>query len=315
MTSSQSSSGSRGVLILAFVALYIVWGSTYLAIRIAIETLPPFLMSGARFVLAGATLYAWGKLRGAPTISRGEWRGAAIVGAFLLLGGNGLVVWSEQRIPSGIAALLVGITPFWMTLLDWLWLKSHRPTPGTIAGLLIGFAGLAILIGPQKLSAHDQPVDLVGAGTVLLAALSWSVGSLYSRRLPKTASPIFNTGAQMIAGGTLLLIAGLATGETSLLHPGAFSTRSLLALGYLYAFGSLVGFSAYIYVLGHTTPARASTYAYVNPLVAVVLGWALAGEPLTTRTVVAAALIIAAVVAITTLSVRQNAPVETETVS
>jgi drug/metabolite transporter (DMT)-like permease len=278
---------------MAFAAVYVIWGSTYLAIRFAVETIPPLTMAGLRVLIAGGVLYAWARLRGLARPTRIHWRSAAIVGGLLLLGGNGLVSWAEQKVPSGIAALIVGSTPMWMVLLEWMWHGGPKPTMGLIAGLAIGFAGLAFLISPT----HNH-IELTGAIALLLAAFSWASGSLYSRRVQLPASHLMATAMEMIAGGAWLLAVGGVVGEWNHFQPTHVSARSLAAFAYLVAFGSMIGFSAYVWLLQVTTTARVSTYAYVNPVVAVFLGWAFAGETVTLRTFIAAAAIIFAVIMI-----------------
>ena len=298
-TSRQTRGPSRAQLVLAFVAVYVVWGSTYLFIRFAVETLPPFLMGGVRFAVAGAILYLWAKVRGEPTPARVEWRGAAIAGLFLLLGGNGAVVWAEQRVPSGITALLVATVPVWMVLLDWLRPGGMRPRSGVFVGLALGLVGLGLLVGRGALGADSQGADLAGAAVLLVGSILWATGSLYVRHSHHPSSAIMANAVQMLAGGGALLIVGLAAGELGRFDLAAASTRSLLSLLYLVVAGSLIGFTAYTYLLQVTTPAKASTYAYVNPVVAVLLGWAFAGEAITARTLVAAAVILAGVAIIT----------------
>lgn len=283
----------------AFTAVYTIWGSTYLAIRLAIDTLPPFTMAGVRFLIAGALLYGWQRLHKVPPPARVHWRSAAVVGALMLLGGNGGVTWAEQHVPTGLTALLIATVPLWMAILESLRRGGTRPTRRIAVGLALGFAGIALLIGPGNLAGGGS-VDPLGAGVLLLAALSWAGGSLYSRHAPLPAVALLGTAMEMLAGGALLLLGGGLAGEWGGLDPAAVSTRSWLALGYLIFFGSLMGFTAYLWLLRNTTPARASTYAYVNPMVAVFLGWALAGESLTWQTLLAAAVIIAAVVLINT---------------
>lgn len=297
MTEAQRPPMSR--VLAAFAAVYLLWGSTYLAIRFAIESLPPLLMAGVRFLLAGAVLYASMRLRGQPAPERRHWAAAALIGGLLLLGGNGGVTLAERTVPSGVAALLVAMVPLWMVLVDWLRPGGVRPTRRVIAGLAVGFVGMIVLVGPSELAGAGK-VDPRGAALVLCGSLAWSIGSIYARGavLPKNA--FVATGMEMMCGGALLLLAGAARGELSGLDPSAFTGRSLAAFAYLVVFGSLVGFTAYIWLLGVSTPARVSTYAYVNPVVAVFLGWALAGEPLTARVLVAAAVIVAAVAVITT---------------
>ncbi|MBN1876459.1 MAG: drug/metabolite exporter YedA [Anaerolineae bacterium] len=280
----------------AMFAVYIVWGSTYLAIRFAVETIPPFLMASARFLVAGIVLYTWRRAQGDPTPSKSEWRSAAIVGLCLLLGGNGGVVWAEQHVASSVAALLVASTPLWMALIDALRPGGQKPSIQTILGIVIGFCGIALLIGPSQLLGGTGSVDSVGALVVLGAAFSWSVGSLYSRKAQLPASPLLGTGMEMLAGGTALLLLGIFTGELGRLRLATITPASWLGLGYLIIFGSWVGFSAYTWLLRVAPTPLVSTYAYVNPVVAVVLGCLFAGEPLTARSFLATAIIVSAVV-------------------
>ncbi len=288
----------RALLIAAFAAVYVIWGSTYLAIRFAIETIPPLLMAGVRFLIAGSILYVWARWRGAKHPPRAMWLSAAIVGALLMLGGNGAVVWAEQTVPSGVAALLAGTTPLWMVGLDWARRDGPRPRGAVMAGLVMGLAGIIVLVGPVHLGG--QGVSHSGALVLLGGSLAWATGSLYSRRARLPRDQFQATGMQMLMGGVLLVTAGMAAGEGARWHVAQMSLRSMLAFGYLIVFGAIVGFTAYLWLLRVSTPERVSTYAYVNPLVAVFLGWALAGEPFTPRTLVAAAVIVGAVVLITT---------------
>ena len=292
------SRASRGQLIAAFAAVYVLWGSTYLAIRFAIETLPPWLMAGARFIVAGIILYAIARLRGARRPTGTNWAATLLIGALLLLGGNGAVVWAETRVPSGLTALLVATVPIWMVLLDWLQPRGNRPTRGVIAGLVLGFIGLGVLIGPGEILGRGQ-VDLLGAAALTFGSITWAAGSVYSRRVRLPSSPILATGMEMLGGGALLVALSLVTGEAAGFSPGGVTAQSLLALLYLIVFGSLIGFTAYIWLLQHASAARVSTYAFVNPVVAVVLGWAMANEELTPRMIGAAAVIVAAVALIT----------------
>lgn len=287
---------TRTQLVLAFAAVYVLWGSTYLAIRFGVETIPPFLMAGLRHLSAGAILFGWLRLRGTPWPGRRHWGPAAAIGALMLLGGNGLVSWAEQRVPSGLAALIVACVPIWMTVLDGIQ-NRRRPHGVVIAGLGVGLAGLAFLVVPGRF-AGGAHVDLVGAGALLLASLSWASGSLYARRAKLPASTLLATAMEMVAGGAALLCASAALGEWRGFVLSAVSTRSLAALAYLIVAGSLLGFTAYVFLLGATTPARVGTYAYVNPIVAVFLGWAFAGEAVTARTVIAALAIVGAVASI-----------------
>jgi len=285
--------------VLAFAAIYTLWGSTYLAIRFAIETIPPFFMAAARFLVAGFLLYALMRWRGVQAPRRLHWRAAGIVGALLLAGGNGALVWSEQRVASGLAALLLATIPIWMVVLDTLRPRGPRLDAQVIAGLALGLAGLGLLMGPGKLLGGER-VNPLGAAVLMLGAISWSVGSLYSRHAHLPAAPLLAAAMEMIAGGALLVVVGLFAGEAGRLHLSSISMRSALGLVYLICFGSLLGFTAYIWLLGVCPPARVSTYAYVNPLVAVFLGWLVAGEPLSARTLMAAAVIVGSVALIIT---------------
>jgi drug/metabolite transporter (DMT)-like permease len=277
----------------AFAVVYVVWGSTYLAIRFGVETIPPFVMAGTRHLTAGILLYAWMRLRGGARPERRHWKNAAVIGGLLLLGGNGLVTWAEQRVPSGLAALIVSSVPIWMAVFEGVE-KKRRPGVPVIAGLLLGVAGILVLVAPGHFAGNGH-VDPVGAAALLVAALSWSFGSLYSRRASLPSSTLTATAMEMIAGGALLWLSGLALGEGARLQLSAISLKSALALCYLILFGSLLGFSAYTWILKVSTPARVSTYAYVNPIVAVLLGALVAGETVTPRVVLAAAVIVGAV--------------------
>lgn len=291
---------------LAFLAVYLVWGSTYLAIRVVLETLPPFLTAGVRFTTAGAILYAVMRLRGTPAPEVGHWPAAFVIGALLLLCGNGAVMWAEQRVPSGIAALLVAVEPLWIVLLSWLRPGGERPRLATALGVGLGFGGLVLLVGPDDLSSGGA-VDLLGALAIVFGAFTWAAGSLYSLNAKMPKSPFMATAMNMLAGGVLLLLAGVVAGEPARLDVGAISGRSLGAVAYLTVFGSLVAFTAYIWLINNVSPARVSTYAYVNPVVAVLLGWAAAGEALGWRVGVAAATIVGAVALITTASAKRPA--------
>ncbi len=287
-----------GAIWLGMLTIYIAWGSTYLAMRFAIQTIPPFLMAAARFLLAGGLLYAWRRLSGEAAPTAKQWRSALIVGLFLLLGGNGMVVWAEQRVPSGIAALMVSSAPLWMVLIDGL-LHRRLPTWRVALGILIGLAGIGVLVGPSQLTGIHGDIDLVGAGALTLASLSWAAGSLYSRKADLPQSPFLYNGMEMLCGGAALLLLGTLTGEWGQLQPAAISGPSWLGFAYLVIFGSLIGFSTYTWLLRGAPTALVSTYAYVNPIVAVVIGNLLAQEPLTPRVVLAAVVIIAGVVLIT----------------
>lgn len=296
----RTAMGSRRIqVIAAFVAVYLIWGSTYLAIRFADATLPPFLMAGTRFLVAGALLYGWMRLRGAERPTRIHWKAALIVGLLLLVGGNGVVVWAERIVPSSLAALLISTVPIWMALMDWLRPGGGRPSLATFAGLALGFAGVVLLIGPGA-GGSVVTFNPIYALVVLVASVSWAAGSLYSRGAKMPPAPLLGTAMEMLAGGAVLLALGLVTGEQGRLNFHAVSAQSALAVLFLIIFGSLVAFSAYVWLLRNVAPTRVSTYAYVNPVVAVFLGWAFDNEQLTLRTLLAAAVIVAGVLVITT---------------
>jgi drug/metabolite transporter (DMT)-like permease len=282
----------------AFLAVYLIWGSTYLAIRFVEESLPPFFMAGTRFAIAGIILYVWMRLRGAPQPTGPEWKKMFVVGGLMLLGGHGAVVWAEQWVPSGLTSLLIATVPLWMALSEWL-RGGSKPTLTVAGGLALGFAGVALLVGGME-SSGDNRFDLVGAAVLVFGAFLWANGSLYSRRTKLASPPLLTTAMEMIAGGLLLLAASFATGEWMRVRLDQVSSLSMLSWIYLIIFGSLIGFTSYIWLLKATTTAKVSTYAYVNPIVAMSLGWALAHEPLTFINVLAAAIILASVVIITT---------------
>ena len=294
-------------MVLAFAAVYLIWGSTYLGIRVAIRTIPPFTMAGGRQLVAGAVLWLWARALGAERPTRRQVRDAAIVGGLLLVCGNGAVVWAEQWVPSGLVALLVGAVPLWMVLLDWVWGGGRRPGPLLVVGLLWGLGGVALLVSGDQIAAAG-PRDLAGGVVVLMGGVCWAAGSIYSRRASLPRRPRMGTALQMLWGGILLLALGGVGGEWRDFDPAAVSGASLLAVAYLIVFGSIVAFSTYIWLLRVSTPARVSTYAYVNPVVALFLGWALAGEPLTARTVVAAFVILSAVALISVRSRPRRPP-------
>jgi drug/metabolite transporter (DMT)-like permease len=280
--------GLRWKIAVAFFAVDVFWGMTYAAMRVAVVEIPPYVMAGARFVLAGALLYAWARSRGERPPTLQQWRAAAKIGAFLLLGGNASVAWAEQRVPSGLAALLIGVMPIWMVGLEWL-RRGLRPSQQVIAGLLLGAAGVALLVLPQ---GDGAGVDPLGAAVLILAAASWAWGSVISKSAPLPASPFLATSMEMIAGGVLCLIVAALSGELQHFSVAEVSSEAALAWLYLVVFGSLVAFTAYIWLLGVTSIAKVGTYAYVNPVVAVLLGWAVLGEPITMRTVVGAIVIL-----------------------
>jgi len=303
------------LLIVAFAAVYILWGSTYLAIKYMIETLPPFISTGARFLLAGVTLFAVGRFsKGYEKPTPAQWRASAVVGVLLFLGGTGGVVTAEHHITSGLAALLVATEPFWVVLLSWLWLKGARPDWRVALGLLIGFAGVYLLIdGGGGGHAGNETNQLFGMVLVIVSALCWATGSIYGVRAPASKSPILASGMQMLAGGSALLLVGTLMGEWTGFEITAVSLNSWLALLYLLVFGSLITFTAYSWLLKNARPAAVATYAYVNPVIAVILGWVIAGESFTGRMLLGAGVIVGSVVLIT--SQNSEAIVEEKVVS
>jgi drug/metabolite transporter (DMT)-like permease len=280
---------------LALGTIYLVWGSTYLAIRVAVRTMPPFLMASVRFLVAGAVLYAWAARRGdveGDRIGWPQWRAATLVGGLLLLGGNGSVVWAEQRVPSGVTALIIATIAIWFALIAAAF--GERPQwSRTVAGLALGLAGTALLV--RAGGARGGPVDAVGVVVLVFAAIAWALGSVVSPRLALPKRPLVATAMEMLAGGALLGILGLATGEAGRIDWARISLTSVVALVYLIVFGSLLAFSAYVWLLQNASTSVVSTYAYVNPVIAVLLGWWLLHERVTGLTLLAAAVILGAV--------------------
>jgi drug/metabolite transporter (DMT)-like permease len=293
---------SRVLIILAFAAVYIIWGSTYLGIRFAIQTLPGFLMAGTRFSIAGGILLVLALWQGARVRdSFTNWRRAFIIGGLLLLCGNGGVTWAEKYITSGFAALFVATEPLWVVVLRWA-LTHRRPNAKVLLGVFIGLIGVSLLVsdGLGQGISNSSKMSLIGGGVVLLASFAWAAGSVYSSRNPIDAPTSMAAGMQMLAGGGLLLLLALAAGDFRRLNLENASWASIGAFAYLLILGSLVSFTAYSWLLNNVTPERAATYGYVNPVVAVLLGWLIAGEPITSRMIVAAAIIVGSVVLITT---------------
>jgi drug/metabolite transporter (DMT)-like permease len=288
-------------VIIAFAALYLVWGSTYLGIRFAIESIPPFLMAGARFLLAGVIMYAIAWSQGAHRSTWANWRVSFVVGACLLLAGNGGVTISEQYIDTGLAALIVAIVPIYIVILSWATGTAPRPTAIVWLGLIGGFVGVGILLGPAlRSSSYGGRHPAIGMSILLVSSFIWSAGSLYSRSAKHAASPFLTAAQQMLCGGVLLLLAGIVTGELRTFHPRSISMLSLASFIYLIIIGAVVGYTAYIWLLRHCEPAKVATYAYVNPIVAVLLGAAFAGETLSMGVLIAGALIIGSVAIVIT---------------
>lgn len=287
---------SRWLLVAAFAAIYLIWGSSYISIHFAIQTIPPFLMTGFRFASAGGLLIGWALLRGTPLPTRANWRAAAIVGGIMFLINNSAIVWAQGHgVSSGITAVLVATVPMWIVLLNWL--KPGGVFPGSIviAGLALGLAGIIILLNPDS----QVTLNLVGAVVVLIGAFAWAYGSLYAKTAALPKSSFLSIGMQLFCGGAMQLFLSLVTGELNSFNPADVSTTSILATIYLAVVSSMIAYSAFVWLMRVAAPEKVATYAYVNPVVAVFLGWLLANEPLTPRTLIASAIIIASVVLIT----------------
>lgn len=292
---------------LALFSVYLIWGSTYLAIRFAIQSMPPFLMVAARFLIAGSALYIVMRLAGTPAPSRRHWLNTAVMGVLLLVGGNGLVAWAETRVLSGVTALMIGSTPLWLVVIDAVRPGGARPKWRTLAGVLIGLIGIIWLVNPADLWGSGQAVDLLGASALVLASMSWALGSIFGReRRDEMPAPLLATAMEMLAGGAGMLLVGSLTVEWNQLNLAAITARSLTGLIYLILFGSLLAYSAYTWLLRVAPTPLVSTYAYVNPLVAVFLGYIFASEPLSLRVLGATVIILSSVVLINTS--RLNAP-------
>lgn len=302
--SPQTDRNNAIKIVLAFAAIYTIWGTTYLAIRLAVETIPPFFMAGTRFLIAGLITFAFLRARQVPIPRRLHWRSAAIIGAFLVVGGNGLVTWSEQQVPSSIAALVVATVPLWITVFDWLMYQGGRPGKQVVLGLVLGFIGIGLLIGPGHFFG-TATFDLPSLAILLLAPILWSLGSLYSRRADLPENIFMSTAMEMLAGGVLLMIAGVITGESKELNIAEIATRSVISMLYLTIFGSIVALTAYVWLLKTVDPARVATYTFVNPVIAIFLGWLVLSEPVTSQMLIAVVIIILAVVLITVRRQKQ----------
>ncbi|MCZ2096779.1 MAG: EamA family transporter [Anaerolineae bacterium] len=293
MTSNRP---SRWLLVAAFAAIYLIWGSSYIAIHFAIQTIPPFLMTGFRFASAGVLLIGWAMLRGTPLPTRANWRAAAVVGGIMFLLNNSTIVWAEGHgVPSGIVAVLVATVPMWIVVLTWL--KPGGTFPGSIviAGLALGFVGIIVLLNPDS----HMAVNPIGAVGVLFGSFAWAYGSLYSKTAPLPKSAILSIGMQLLSGGVMQLVVSAALGELGQFDIAQVSLTSFAATIYLAVVSSIIAYSAFVWLMQVVAPEKVATYAYVNPVVAVFLGWLLASEPLTPRTLGGTAIIILAVVLIT----------------
>lgn len=294
MTSTHSTP-PRWQHILALATVYLGWGSVYLAIAFAIESLPPFIMMGARFLFAGAVLHAWVRLRGEAAPSRRQWGAAALVGALLLAGGVGLAAWAQLQIPSWLSAVLVSTVPLWMVVLDWLAFGGSRPALLTALGLALGLLGIMLLVEQGGQPTGEFGGSLTGIIFTLVGSISWAVASLLSRRLDLPESAFMTTSMQMLGGGLLLVIVGVLVGEPAQLNLAGVALKSWLALGYLVVVSGIAAFTAYTWLLRWTTPAIATTYAYVNPVTAMLLGLLLGGESISRRGLLAAVVLLAGV--------------------
>ncbi|HYK38877.1 MAG TPA: EamA family transporter [Candidatus Eremiobacteraceae bacterium] len=294
-------------IFLAFFAVYVVWGSTYLAMRIGDESFPPLLLAGTRHLITGLLFYPFFRWKTGIKPTKEHWITASVTGFLLLCVGNGGVCWAELTVPSGVAALLVAMVTLWMVLVDWWRPGGHRPSARVFIGIILGFAGLTLLVGPSHLGNSGR-IDPWGAGVLAIASFAWASGSIYSKHRPHPASALLSMSMQCLAGGIALWIGGLISGEVHNFHLAAISARSWLAVAYLIVFGSGIGFTAYIYILKNSTAARVATYAFVNPVVALLLGWLFASEELTLRTLLAASVILGAVILVITAPHRAPEP-------
>jgi len=285
--------------LLAFAIIYFVWGSTFLAIRVGVREVPPLVLASMRFFTAGAVLFLWLKVRGTPSPSPREWLAASILAICIFVLDYGLLFWAEQRVPSGIAAVMLATIPVFMALSEIVFLRTQRLTPRLALALLIGVGGVAVLVS-HSVSFGEAPIDRAGAIALVIAAISWSVASALTRKLPLPASKAMSSGSQMLAGGILLAATAAMFGEFRGFHISAVSRGAWFALAYLIVAGSIIGFTAYVWLIHHESPTKVGTYAYVNPVVAVIVGYFLGGETVGPRTVLGTLLVLVSVVVITT---------------
>lgn len=286
-------------VLLAFAIIYLVWGSTFLAIRVGVREVPPFLLAGMRFLIAGSALWAWMLAKGTAFPTAREWLSVTLMAVLIFVGDYGLVFWAEQRVPSGITAVMMATIPVFMAVSEILILRTQRLTLRLGAALLVGLGGVAVLVS-RSVSFGDAPIDTVGAIALIVAAISWSVGSMLTRKLPLPSEKAMSSGAQMLAGGVLLTLTAVARGEFRGFRAQEVSMKAWLALAYLIVAGSIVAYTAYIWLIHHESPTKVGTYAYVNPVVAVLLGYFIGGEALTLRTILGTALVLVSVVVIAT---------------
>jgi len=293
-------------ILLAFAIIYFVWGSTFLAIRVGVREVPPLILAAIRFSIAGLALYAWISARGEKQPTAREWRSASLLGLVIFVFDYGLLFWSEQRVPSGVAAVMLATIPVFMALSEIIFLRTQRLTLRLVVALLIGIFGVAVLMA-HSLNLGGAPVDKLGALALIFASISWSIASIFSRKLPLPPSKLMSSAAQMLTGGALLTILAAALGEFHNFHPAVVSRAVWLSLLYLIVAGSIIGFTAYVWLLHHESPTKVGTYAYVNPIVAVLVGYFLGGEELTTRTILGSLCILVSVIVITTMPAKKPA--------
>jgi len=291
-------------VLFAFAIIYFVWGSTFLAIRVGVREVPPFLLAGMRFLVAGFVLYAWMRARGTPSPTLREWGGASLIAVLIFVLDYGLLFWAEQRVPSGIAAVMMATIPVFMAISEILILRTQRLTPRLSLALLIGIAGVAVLMS-HSLNLGDA-IDTAGACALIVAGISWSLATALTRKLPLPTAKAMSSGAQMLAGGVLLTLTAAALGEFRGFRLQSVSISAWLALGYLIVAGSIVGFTAYVWLIHHESPTKVGTYAYVNPVVAVLVGYFLGGEALGPRTIVGTLLVLVSVVVITAIPAKKT---------
>ena len=286
-------------VLLAFSIIYFVWGSTFLAIRVGVREVPPFLLAGMRFVVAGLAMYLWMRAKGTSSPSAREWRGASLLAVLFFVFDYGMVFWAETRVPSGMTAVMMAMIPMFMALSEILFLKTQEMTARLMVALMMGLAGVGVLVS-RSVGFGDAAIDPVGATALLVATVSWSAASALTRKVPLPASKAMSSGAQMLAGGVLLTIAAGVLGEFHGFRLQAVSAKAWIALVYLIVAGSIVAFTAYVWLIHHESPTKVGTYAYVNPVVAVLLGYFFGGESLGPRTILGTLLVLASVVVITT---------------
>jgi drug/metabolite transporter (DMT)-like permease len=293
-------------ILLAFAIIYFVWGSTFLAIRVGVREVPPLILAAIRFSIAGLALYAWISARGEKQPTAREWRSASLLGLIIFVFDYGLLFWSEQRVPSGVAAVMLATIPVFMALSEIIFLRTQRLTLRLVVALLIGIFGVAVLMA-HSLNLGGAPVDKLGALALIFASISWSIASIFSRKLPLPPSKLMSSAAQMLTGGVLLTILAAALGEFHNFHPAVVSRAVWLSLLYLIVAGSIIGFTAYVWLLHHESPTKVGAYAYVNPIVAVLVGYFLGGEELTARTILGSLCILVSVIVITTMPAKRPA--------